>query len=52
MSWDKLKKWWSNNIFFISWNKYWKGIYWHIFPKYCVRTYLWGIDYHKKMMKG
>jgi hypothetical protein len=28
---------------FISWNKFWKGIYLH-FPKFTIRLFLWGID--------
>jgi len=39
----------SNHIIFISWHKHWKGIYLHIFPKYCIRIYLWGIDWHLKI---
>ena len=29
--------------------KHWKGIYLHcVHPRYCVRLYLWGCDWHKK----
>jgi hypothetical protein len=34
---------------FMSWHKHWKGIYLHcVHPRYCVRFYLWGFDYHRK----
>lgn len=36
-------------ICYISWGKYWKGIYVHcISRKYCYRFYLWGCDKHLK----
>lgn len=28
---------------FISWGKYWKGIYFH-FPNFTIRLFLWGVD--------
>ena len=38
-----------NNIGFISWHKYWKGIYIHcLHPKYIVRVFLYGIDWYEK----
>ncbi len=45
-----LKNWISENIIFLSVNKYFKGVYIHFIPVYCIRIYLWGIDYHKKIM--
>ena len=41
-------QWVCRNILFVSWGKYWKGVYWHVFPWYTVRTYLWGIDWQRK----
>lgn len=47
---DRTVAWITSNVAFISWHKYWKGIYLHFFPVYCVRVYLWGIDCHRKML--
>jgi len=35
-------------VAFVSWHKHWKGIYLHFFPRYCVRVFLWGVDWHRK----
>lgn len=46
---QQLVSWLAENVAFISWHKHWKGIYLHcIHPRYCVRLYLWGCDWHKK----
>jgi len=46
---NKIYKWFIENIAFLSCGKYWKGIYLHcISKKYCIRIYLWGVDYHNK----
>jgi len=45
---ERFVKWLSVNICFVSWGKHWKGVYLHIFPIYCVRVFIWGIDWHKK----
>ena len=45
---DRAKNWLSCNVLFVSWHKHWKGVYLHFFPVYCVRVYLWGIDWHRK----
>ena len=45
----RLVSWLACNVAFISWGKYWKGIYLHcVHPRYCVRLYLWGCDWHLK----
>lgn len=36
------------NVAFVSWHKHWKGIYLHFIPRYCVRIFLWGVDWHRK----
>jgi hypothetical protein len=44
-----LVRWLAVNVAFISWHKHWKGLYLHcVHPRYCVRLYLWGCDWHKK----
>jgi hypothetical protein len=43
-----IRNWIKQNIIFISWGKHWKGVYLHFFPYYCVRVFLWGIDWHLK----
>lgn len=46
---NKIIEFWNQNVFFISWNKYWKGVYIHCLSnKYCHRIYLWGHDKHMK----
>ena len=47
---NKVKRFVLEKVFFISWGKYWKDAYIHFIPKYCVRIYLFGIDYHKKSL--
>ena len=39
--WD----WFRSHVFFISWGQHWKGVYIHVFPRYCYRI---GIDWHAK----
>lgn len=41
-------QWFCQNIFFISWHKYWKGVYIHFVPCYSVRFFLWGFDFRRK----
>ncbi len=41
-------QWWSENVFFFAWSRWEKGIYWHVFPRVCVRTLLWQVDWHRK----
>lgn len=48
----RFARWFTENICFVSWNRYWKGIYIHFIPRYCVRVYLWGIDWHRKWVFG
>ena len=44
-----LVSWLAENVAFISWHKHWKGVYLHcVHPRYCVRLYLWGCDWHLK----
>ena len=43
-----LVRWLCCNVAFVSWHKHWKGIYLHFFPRYCVRIFLWGVDWHRK----
>jgi hypothetical protein len=39
----------AENVAFISWHKHWKGIYLHcVHPRYCVRLFAWGVDWHLK----
>lgn len=46
---SELVSWLAVNVAFISWHKHWKGAYLHcVHPRYCVRLYLWGVDWHKK----
>ncbi len=40
--------WVKRNVLFVSWHRYWKGVYVHFLPRYCYRLYLWGWDRHKK----
>jgi hypothetical protein len=40
--------WFTRNVFFISWGKYWKGVDIHFLPKYTYRVGLWGVDRKKK----
>lgn len=46
----KVVKWWNTHVCFISIHKNFSAvyIYWHLFPKYCIRLYTWGIDWHIK----
>ena len=44
----RLVRWFCCNVAFVSWHKHWKGIYLHFFPCYCVRIFLWGVDWHRK----
>lgn len=44
----RLLQWFCCNVAFVSWHKHWKGIYLHFFPCYCVRIFLWGMDWHRK----
>lgn len=45
----RLIVWLACNVAFISWHKHWKGIYLRCaHPRYCVRLYLWGCDWHLK----
>lgn len=41
-------RWWCCYVFFISWGKWWKGVYIHFLPKYTVRLFLWGWDVRPK----
>ncbi len=43
-----MKQWINENVFFVSWGKYWKGIYLHFIPYYTVRIFLWGCDVRVK----
>jgi len=44
----KFNQWFSENIIFVSLGKRWKGIYIHFLPKYCIRIFLFGIDWNPK----
>lgn len=44
----RLVRWFCCNVAFVSWHKRWKGIYLHCLPRYCVRIFLWGVDWHRK----
>lgn len=44
----RLLRWFCCNVAFVSWSKHWKGIYLHFFPRYCVRIFLWGVDWRRK----
>lgn len=44
----RLGRWFCCNVAFVSWHKHWKGIYLHFLPRYCVRLFLWGCDWHRK----
>ncbi len=41
-------QWFCERVFFISWGKYWKGVYLHFLPWYCVRLFFWGIDWRRR----
>jgi len=45
---EKMIKVFGKYFVFVSWHKFWKGIYLHFIPRYCIRIFLWGIDWHKK----
>lgn len=44
----RLVQWVCCNVAFVSCHKHWKGIYMHFLPRYCVRIFLWGVDWHRK----
>lgn len=45
----RMVSWLAENVAFVSWYRHWKGVYLHcVHPRYCVRLYLWGCDWHKK----
>lgn len=47
-----IKPWIFNHIAYPSWSKHWKGVYLHCVSRtYCVRVFLWGIDWHPKGSK-
>ncbi len=41
-------QWFTSHVFFISWNRWWKGVYIHFLPKHCYRVFLFGVDRHAK----
>lgn len=41
-------RWWCCHVFFVSWGKWWKGVYIHFLPRYTVRLFLWGLDARPK----
>ena len=48
----RIVDWLAEDVAFVSWHKYWKGVYLHCaHPRYCVRLYLWGCDWHRKPRK-
>jgi hypothetical protein len=44
----RFRAWWNQNVWFVSWGRYWKGIYLHFLPRYTVRVYLWNVDRWRK----
>ena len=41
-------QWFCENVFFISWGKWWRGVYLHFIPFYKVRVFLWGMDWQRR----
>jgi hypothetical protein len=44
----RLRDWFCSHVLFISWGRWWKGVYLHFFPLYTVRVFLWGVDWSPK----
>ena len=44
----RFTEWFCGRVMYLSWGKYWKGVYLHFFPRYCIRIFLWGVDWHLK----
>lgn len=45
----RIVSWLAENVAFISWHRHWKGVYLHcVHPRYCVRLFAWGVDWHPK----
>lgn len=45
-------QWFCERVFFVSWGKWWKGVYVHFLPCYTVRVFFWGVDWRRKAWKG
>ena len=44
-----ISDWIKCNIAFVAWHEHWKGVYLHcVHPRYCIRLFLWGVDWHLK----
>ncbi len=43
-------QWFTENVFFVSWGRHWKGVYLHFVPRYKVRLFLWGVNVRRRQV--